>query len=242
MIVVRREVTAGELLCMPDDGARYELVRGELRKMAPAGNVHGRVAMNFGIFLGTHVKAQGLGAVFAAGTGFRLHRDPDTVRAPDMAFISRERLAEVGETEGYWPGAPDLAVEVVSPSDVYVEVEEKVFGWLDAGAKMVAVVNSRRRSVTVYRSRTEISVLTGDDVMDGDDVVPGFRLAVRELFAWPWWRRGWDGGHFGFDVGDRRSGSGFRRGVAAVCEDPGTAGAAFSAGGFGPARSADGRG
>ena len=183
MIAVRREVTVGEVLRMPDAGARYELVRGELRRTAPAGSVHGRVAMDFGNFLGNHVKAHGLGAVFAAETGFRLQRDPDTVRAPDVAFISRERLAEVGETEGYWPGAPDLAVEVVSPGDVYVEVEEKVFEWLEAGAKMVAVVNPRRRSVSVYRSRAGIGVLTEDDVLDGGDVVPGFRLAVRDLFV-----------------------------------------------------------
>lgn len=183
MDVVRRQVTAEELLRMPDDGFRYELVRGELRKMTPAGNVHGRVAMNVGISLGSHVKTHDLGAVYAAETGFKLAGNPDTVRAPDVAFVNWERLEEVGETEGYWPGAPDLAVEVISPGDSYVEVDEKVFDWLEAGTKMVVVVNPRKCSATVYQSLTDIVVLTETDVLDGGDVVPGFRLAVREIFA-----------------------------------------------------------
>ncbi len=183
MEVVRREVTAEELLRMADDGFRYELVRGELRRMTPAGNVHGRVAMNIGTALNNHVKAHDLGTVYAAETGFRLATDPDTVRAPDVAFVSRERVEAVGEVEGYWPGAPDLAVEVVSPDDSHVEVEEKVFDWLDAGTKMVLAVSPRRRSVTLYRSQSDITILTGTDVLDGGDVVPGFQLTLREIFA-----------------------------------------------------------
>jgi Uma2 family endonuclease len=181
--VVRQQVNADELLHMPDDGFRYELVQGELRQMTPAGNVHGRVAMNFGIALGSYVKNHNLGAVYAAETGFRLASDPDTVRAPDVAFVSRARVETVGEVEGFWPGAPDLAVEVVSPGDGYADVEEKVFDWLDANTKMVVVVNPRQRLATVYRSRTDIIALTEDDVLDGVDVVPGFALAVCEIFA-----------------------------------------------------------
>lgn len=183
MAVVRREVTAKELLRMPDDGFRYELVRGELRRMTPAGSVHGRIAMNFGTALNNHVKAHDLGTVYAAETGFRLTDDPDTVRAPDVAFVSRGRIEAVGEVEGYWPGAPDLAVEVISPADSHVEVEEKVFDWLEAGTSMVLTINPRRRSVTVYRSLADITILTEKDVLDGGEVVPGFRLAVREVFA-----------------------------------------------------------
>lgn len=183
MAVVRREVNAEDLLRMPDDGFRYELVRGELRQMAPAGNVHGRIAMNFGTSLNNHIRAHDLGVVYAAETGFRLAEDPDTVRAPGVAFVSRERLEEIGEVEGYWPGAPDLAAEVISPGDSHLEVEEKVFGWLEAGTKMVLTINPRKRSMTVYRSLTDITVLTDKDVLDGADVVPDFRLAVREVFA-----------------------------------------------------------
>jgi Uma2 family endonuclease len=183
MAVVRREVTAEELLRMPEDGFRYELVRGELRQMTPAGNVHGRIGMNFGTALNNHVKAHSLGTVYAAETGFRLAGDPDTVRAPDVAFVSRGRIEAVGEVEGYWPGAPDLAVEVISPGDSHVDVEEKVFDWLEAGTRMVLTINPRKRSVTVYRSLADITVLTEKDVLDGGEVVPGFRLAVREVFA-----------------------------------------------------------
>jgi Uma2 family endonuclease len=183
MDVVRQQVTADELLLMPDDGFRYELVKGELRRMTPAGNVHGRVAMNVGISLGGYVKTHDLGAVYAAETGFRLAGDPDTVRAPDVAFVSRTRVEAVGEVEGFWPEAPDLAVEVISPGDTYAEVEEKVFDWLEAGTKMVIVVNPRQRSAIVYKSPTDIVALTDADVLAGGDVVPGFVLAVREIFA-----------------------------------------------------------
>jgi Uma2 family endonuclease len=183
MEVVRKQVTAEELLRMPDDGFRYELVRGELRRMTPAGNVHGRVAMNVAWPLAQYVKAHDLGTVYAAETGFLLARDPDTVRAPDAAFVSRARLEAVGEVEGYWPGAPDLAVEVISPDDSHVEVEEKVFDWLEAGTKVVLAINPRRRSVTLYRSQSDVTILTGTDVLDGGDVVPGFQLALREIFA-----------------------------------------------------------
>jgi Uma2 family endonuclease len=183
MDVVRQQVTADELLLMPDDGFRYELVKGELRRMTPAGNVHGRVAMNVGISLGGYVKTHDLGAVYAAETGFRLAGDPDTVRAPDVAFVSRTRVEAVGEVEGFWPEAPDLAVEVISPGDTYAEVEEKVFDWLEAGTKMVIVVNPRQRSAIVYKSPTDIVALTEADVLAGGDVVPGFVLAVREIFA-----------------------------------------------------------
>jgi len=178
-------VTAEELLDMPDDGFRYELVRGELKRMAPAGNQHGYFAMSVGISLGGYVKANGLGRVYAAETGFKISSDPDTVLAPDAAFISSERLASVGEVEGYWPGAPDLAVEVVSPNDRHTEVTEKALAWLEAGCRMVLVVDPKRKVVTVYRSRDDIRLLdaaAGDEI-DGADVIPGWRLPLEELFA-----------------------------------------------------------
>jgi Uma2 family endonuclease len=176
-------ITAEELFCMPDDGFRYELVRGELRQMALAGYVHGRVAVNISTPLDQYARAHNLGIVCAAETGFKLASNPDTVRTPDVAFIRRERVEEVGDVEGYWPGPPDLAVEVISPGDTYGEVEEKVLEWLEAGARMVVVVNPRRRVVTVYRSLTEITMLTEADTLDGGDVVPGWRMPVRDVFA-----------------------------------------------------------
>ena len=183
MDVVRQHVTVDELLHMPNDGFRYELVRGELRRMNPAGNVHGRVAMSFAWRLARHVEENRLGTVYAAETGFRLSSDPDTVRAPDVAFVSRARVEAIGEIEGFWPEAPDLAVEVISPGDAYTVVEEKVFDWLDAGTKMVVVINPRQRSATVYKSPTDIAVLAEADVLNGGNVVSGFELVVREIFA-----------------------------------------------------------
>jgi len=167
---------------MPDDGFRYELVRGELRRMAPAGHEHGKIAATFTWCLAQHVKTHKLGAVYAAETGFLISRNPDTVRAPDVAFVSQRRVDEVGNIPGYWPGAPELAVEVVSPGDSYAEVEEKAIEWLDAGTETVLAVNPRQRSVTRYRSRADITILDEDAVLDLDDTVPGFKIAIRDIF------------------------------------------------------------
>lgn len=176
-------ITAEDLLRMPDDGFRYELVRGELRKMAPAGHKHGRIIINLTTPLDQHVRANSLGAVYAAETGFLLSSNPDTVRAPDVAFVSRKRTEEVGDVEGYWPGVPDMAVEVISPGDTYSEVEEKAIEWLDAGTRMVIVVDPRKRTVTVYRALTDITILTEKATLDGGDVVPGWTMPVKDLFA-----------------------------------------------------------
>ena len=174
-------VTAEELLQMPDDGYRYELIRGHLKRMPQPGQVHGRLAVYFMRHLGNHVQAEDLGVVYAR-CGYLLESDPDVVRAPDASFVRRERLDEVGETDGYWPGAPDLVVEVISPNDRYTEVEAKVAEWLAAGARMVIVVNPRRRSVRVHRSPTDIDDLVEGDSIDGHDVVPGWSMPVSDLF------------------------------------------------------------
>ena len=182
MTTATRPMTAEELLLMPDDGYRYELVRGELQKMSPAGSYHGRLTSTVHVSLGSHVQANDLGQCYSADTGYLISSDPDTVRAPDAAFVSRERLEEVGETDGYWPGAPDLVVEVISPNDRYTEVEEKVAEWLEAGARMVIVVNPRRHSVRVHRSPSDVIDLAEGDVIDGADVVPGWTLPISEIF------------------------------------------------------------
>lgn len=177
------KITAEELLSMPDDGFRYELVTGELRRMPPAGSEHGYVAINIGTSLNDHARTTGLGRVYAAETGFKLASDPDTVRAPDVAFVSRERVERAGRVVGFWPGAPDVAVEVVSPGDTHAQVVEKALAWLEAGCRMVLAVDPERRTVTVYRSLEEIRMLTQDDVIDGADVVPGWKLPVADIFA-----------------------------------------------------------
>ena len=183
MSTTTQVMTAEELLKLPRGQFRYELVKGELIKMPPAGFDHGVVIMNLGAPLTQHVKTNQLGVVCGAETGFVIERDPDTVRAPDIAFVRRERLPQTGRPKAFWPGAPDLAVEVVSPGDTFEEVEEKVAEWLSAGARLVWVVNPKRRTVTVYRSLTEAAILTENDELDGQEIVPGFRCRVAELFA-----------------------------------------------------------
>lgn len=183
MTIVEHIATAADLERLPDDGFRYELVDGEVRKMTPAGNEHGRIAMRVAWRLARHVETHGLGSVYAAETGFRLASDPDTVRAPDAAFVSQARLDAVGSVAGYWPGAPDLAVEVVSPGDRYAEVAEKVAAWLAAGTQMVVVVEPPPRTVVVHRADGVTRTLREGDVLEGGEVVPGWKVPVAALFA-----------------------------------------------------------
>ena len=180
--VETKPVTAEELLRLPDDGFRYELVAGELRRMPPAGHNHGRVGMELAVPLGQYVKSRNLGSVYLAETGFLLQREPDTVRAPDVAFVRRERVEQIGAATGYWPGAPDLAVEITSPGDTISEVEEKVEEWLRHGTRLVWVVSPKLRTVTVYRALTDIEILTEKDTLDGGEIVPGVRIEIAELF------------------------------------------------------------
>ena len=176
-------MTAGELLARPDDGSCYELIKGELIKVSPPpGHEHGLVTMNIAGPLYEHVKARSLGKVYAAETGFLLEQNPDTVRAADVSFVSRERIEKAGEIDGYWIGAPDLAVEVSSPSDTVRRIEGKVAQWLEAGARMVWVVSPKLRTVTVYKSLTDVVTLTEKDQLEGGEVVPGFRIAVVTIF------------------------------------------------------------
>jgi Uma2 family endonuclease len=172
-------MTAEELLAMPDDGSRrYELVDGELIAMSPAGLKHSEIALFIGSHLLQHVLAHRLGKAYGADAGFIIRRDPDTVLAPDVSFIRQER---VPVDEGFFPGPPHLAVEVVSPSDRLREVEAKVRTYLSAGTEMVIVVNPRNQTATVTTPAGETH-LTIEDALDGGDVVPGWILPLRELF------------------------------------------------------------
>lgn len=175
--------TADELLRMPDDGWRYELVEGELRKMTPAGYEHGYVISEIHGRLWNFVRTNCLGHLTGAETGFRIGRNPDTVLAPDVAFIRQARIDAVGIPKAYFPESPALVVEVVSPGDTVDEVDAKMRRWLHAGIEMGWVVHPSGRRVTVYRAPDEICVLTENDVLDGGSVVEGFSLRVGELFA-----------------------------------------------------------
>lgn len=175
-------LTAEDLWRRPNDHMRHELVRGELRTMAPAGGEHGYIGMQLSVQLANYVRQHKLGVVLCAETGFVLTHNPDTVRAPDAAFISQTRIPITGIPQKFWPGAPDLAVEVVSPSDKLREIEEKVDDWLAAGTALVWVINPKRRRVTVYRPPRSVTILTADEELDGQEVVPGFRCRVGDLF------------------------------------------------------------
>ena len=183
MSTVTQHITAEQLLMMPDNHMRRELIAGEVREMTPAGSEHGRVAVKFATRLEIFSEKNNLGAVFAAETGFILARDPDTVRAPDVAFVSRNSLEKTPVGLGYYAGIPDLAVEVISPHDTYSEVESKVEDWLNAGCRMVVVANPRNHTLKIYRKMTEVSVLTVENAFDGGDVVPGFRLPIQQIFT-----------------------------------------------------------
>ena len=124
-----------------------------------------------------------MGTAGVGDVGFVLAVNPDTVRAPDVCFIRREKVPETGEPTGFWTIPPDLAVEVLSPNDRYTEVAEKVAEWLAFGVRLVLVVDPRPRTVAVHRPNAPVRILNEDDTLDGEDVVPGWSLPVRAIFA-----------------------------------------------------------
>ena len=151
--------------------------------MSPAGFEHGAIVAALTVLLGQYIKANQLGMICGAETGFKIASDPDTVLAPDFAFVRRDRAEQVGKTKKFWPGAPDLAVEVLSPGDSIRKTNEKANEWSEAGASMVLVVNPKRQTLTVFRPSADPQTLAEKDVLEGQDVVPGFRCAVSEVFA-----------------------------------------------------------
>jgi Uma2 family endonuclease len=159
-----------------------ELVEGELVMMSPAGFDHGRIASRIVAALENFVRPRGLGVVTTAEAGFQVARNPDTVRAPDAAFVRADRVPS-GGAKGFFQGAPDLAVEVVSPSDRDADIAAKVQEWLRAGCAIVWVVDPECRLVTVHRSRNEAVVLTELDAVSGGSLLPDFSLPVAEIFA-----------------------------------------------------------
>ncbi|MFN2597018.1 MAG: Uma2 family endonuclease, partial [Pyrinomonadaceae bacterium] len=151
MSTTTRLMTADELLTLPRGRFRYELIQGELITMSPSGGEHGAVTVNLTVLLGQHIKANKLGVGFGAECGYKLESNPDTVRAPDFSFIVKERIAVRGIPKSYWEGAPDLAVEVLSPDDSPSKVAKKTADWFAGGAKEVWNVNLKRRTVAVHR-------------------------------------------------------------------------------------------
>ncbi|MBI5348463.1 MAG: Uma2 family endonuclease [Chloroflexi bacterium] len=176
-------MTVEEALQLSTVNRRFELVRGVYIEMAPASVYHGVLANNISFLITQHVKKNRLGEVTAAETGFLLSRDPDTVRAADVGFISAARIPAAGVPQtGYWHLAPDLAVEVVSPNDDPDDIQEKLEEYLNAGTKMVWVIYPKRKSVAVYRTVHESKILRGEEKLLGEDVLLGFECKVREIF------------------------------------------------------------
>jgi Uma2 family endonuclease len=163
-------------------GQRFELVAGELRVMSPAGWRHGAIIGNLHTILGSYIRQKGLGKVFGAETGFQLKSDPDTVRAPDFAFISKRNIPKKLPKDSYWPGAPDLAVEVLSPSDRTGDVDEKITEWLTAGVETVWIVDPTLQIVTIHQAGKSAQIRSVGDDLEGAPVVPGFSCEVKELF------------------------------------------------------------
>ena len=150
--------------------------------MAPAGHVHGREGNRVNRTLTNHVFDNELGETYLAETGFLLERSPDTVLAPDAAFVRRERTIGVDDSEVYFPGPPDIAVEVISTHDRLTEVAAKVALYLAAGTLMVIVVNPRNHTVQVH-TPDGVTELTEDDTLDGGDVLPGWSMPIADIFS-----------------------------------------------------------
>ena len=175
-------LTSEDLWKLVADGSRYELSRGELVPMTPVHFKHGKIVVSLARKLDQFADERGLGAV-GTEIGFRLARNPDTLRAPDIAFVARSREPQGPAALKFAEFAPDLAVEVLSPEDSASDVLKKTEEYLAAGVRLVWIADPGTQTITVYRSLEDVRVLTADQELDGGDVLPGFRILVKEIFA-----------------------------------------------------------
>ena len=175
-------MTAEELLELTDRSVRHELINVELITMSLPGLPHCRITMRLGGPLLHFVLAHELGEVYDH-SGFHLTVNPDTVLGPDLAFISKHRLREAAEDKGYWPGPPDIAVEVLSPSDRPSRVRTRISLWFEHGVKQLWIVNQKDHTVTVYRSPSDATTFSGSDYLEAQDLLPGFKLSLDRIFS-----------------------------------------------------------
>jgi Uma2 family endonuclease len=173
-------MTAEELLWNDVPHKSTELVRGVLVVREPPGGWHGHLSQRLGFLLGQHVYPRQAGMLFGQDTGFFIERDPDTVRAPDLAFVSAPRVSEIAR-QGYVPFAPDLAIEILSPGDRPGEVLEKVAQWLTAGTRLVWVIDPDRGNARIHRADGSVDIVAGDGVLAGEDVLPGFTCLLADV-------------------------------------------------------------
>jgi Uma2 family endonuclease len=178
-----RPWTIDDLLARTGDEHHYELVLGDLLMMSPASPVQGRYASRLTTALSHHVDTHDLGEVYTAEPGFILQPEPDQViRAPDVAFVRKDRIPPADQQSGFWPIAPDLAVKVISPSEVASEVQEKVQDYLQAGTRLIWLVYPNQKLVMQYELSGQVRQIGGQDSLDGGDVIPGFRYELKRLF------------------------------------------------------------
>lgn len=178
-------ITDDDLLRLPRDGRKRELVDGEIR-VSPAGGRHGQITVELVARMHTHVRERRLGIVFDSSTGFRLKgrkAGQQDVRSPDVSFVASGRLPGDRAPAGFIELAPDLAVEVVSPDDRRRDVLEKVGEFLDAGTRLVWVLDPEQRAAAVYRSLTAVRRLSENESLDGEDVIPGFACPLADIFG-----------------------------------------------------------
>ncbi len=174
-------LTAEEFLAFPESLHKPELVQGEVVEMAPVGGYHSNTQLALGMYLRLHTQRRAQGHV-GVELGFILTTDPDTVRAPDVSFISAEQLRTTPLSAGFYPGYPDIAAEVVSPGDTVTQLDAKVQDYLDAGTHLVWVVNPGTRSIAVYSPDGQVRILRADDVLTGGAVLPDLEIHVSDLF------------------------------------------------------------
>lgn len=163
-------------------GVRHELADGELIEVPAASALHSFITALLFEWIRNYARAHQLGLVFPDGLGYVLSREPPRLRIPDVSFVSRQRIPAAGLPEGFWPGAPDLAVEIVSPNDRAEDVHGKVGEYLDAGCRLVWVLWPRDRAATAYQPGGRVQELGPDSELTGDDVLPGFQIRVADLF------------------------------------------------------------
>ena len=175
-------LTAEDLLHLYSEGVRGELVRRVLRKTMAAGIEHGEIAVNLSILFGSFVKSARLGRVFASDSGVRLERDPDTVREPGLAFISAEKLPPDTRVRGYSEVVPDLVVEIISPNDRPIAVNDKAQMRLRYGVRLVLLVDPDARTVTTLPAERPAQTLAESDTLTLESVLPGFTCPVRDIF------------------------------------------------------------
>jgi Uma2 family endonuclease len=175
-------MTVEELIRLPSGQYRYELINGELKTMSPTGHNHGRITMRIASPLAQFVWEQKLGEVFAAEMGFKLTSNPDTVLAPDVSFIGERQANGLRSSPGYWPGPPDIAVEVISPSERKTDVRAKLLQWLGYGVRRVWIVDLKQETITIHKSATEAQTLTYIDELRDEELLPGFMIKISDIF------------------------------------------------------------